>query len=104
MTKEAWDEMVAKDKKRYDEIIELLQRNIFAADIIPAIVKEIFDMGFNEGQQYVWFARSGFGETEEEWLERHHSTKIVATVNGINKTFKVKEDGTWEEIIDNEQN
>lgn len=65
MTKEDWNKMIDNAKIRYDEIeLSLLQQTTDKE--VKELVKEIYDMGFEHGQQYVWFARSGFGMTDEE--------------------------------------
>ena len=68
MTKNDWDQMVEKDKKIYDEIIRDIVGNSkgnISEESAKNFAKKLFDLGFSEGQQYVWFARSGFGETPE---------------------------------------
>ena len=100
MTKESWDEIISKDKIIYDQIIDEFQRNILCAELAAEKIKQIYDMGFEHGQKYVYFARSGFGQTEEEWQEQRKNTIISCNTSEGIKTFRIKEDNSWEEIND----
>jgi hypothetical protein len=71
MTKKDWNERVDRDKIVYDRCkAELKSAWEDAHGRDPArlneIIQTMWDIAFEEGQQYVWFMRSGFGMNETE--------------------------------------
>lgn len=105
MTKTAWEEMIYESKLKYENILHRLNTEDLDLPERTNLVKEIYDMGFDHGQKYVYFARSGFGQTQEEWEEqRKNQTMVLTGGDGISKTYKYNEKGELEEIIDNSIN
>lgn len=65
MTKKEWDEGVDKDKSELRILIDQL-RMMPPGKTYETIAMEIFDIGFKEGQRFVWFQRGGFGKYNDE--------------------------------------
>jgi hypothetical protein len=94
MTKKAWDDEVEKDKKVYDDLIsEFSLSNNLAEDLVKELAAKIFDIGFSEGQRFVWFQRSGFGMSEEKDLGY-----TMTVSDGETKTYEVGPDGGLKEV------
>lgn len=67
MTKEEWNGLVEKDKEKYDKLkLQIMERSHLSEKQVNEICEEIFQIGFKEGQNYVWFMRSGFGIQDQE--------------------------------------
>jgi hypothetical protein len=87
MTKEIWDKQVTKDKEKWDALkAEINDGWSGNSTRVDEIFQELFDIAFAEGQQYVWFARSGFGTSEEE-----NNIISVTTTTGDPKTYTYKD-------------
>jgi hypothetical protein len=88
MTKEIWDKQVNEDKAKFDALkAEINNGWTGNSTRVDEIFQEIFDIAFAEGQQYVWFARNGFGISEQE----NNAVSITTTTTGDLKTFLYKD-------------
>jgi len=95
MTKSEWNEMVDRDRKVYESLISrMTDTHVTRADA-EEIAKGLFDLGFEEGQKYVWFQRSGFGEHDEK-----PAGYTMTVSGGDGKAYRMGPDGTLEEITD----
>jgi hypothetical protein len=95
MTKEDWENLVSKDKEKWDILKEEVLNNWSKnPNRVEEIFKELFDIAFNEGQQYVWFMRSGFGEAE---INNKDLAYTMTISDGESKTFMYKDGKLIEE-------
>jgi hypothetical protein len=60
-----------------DSLIEKHTQGTLTRADAEYAAKSIFDIGFKEGQSYVWFMRSGFGQRDET-----ESTPSTITISG----------------------
>jgi hypothetical protein len=64
MTTEQWNEKVDVDKKVYDDLKrKFAEDNGVDQSKVDEFASKVFDIAFDEGQRYVWYARSGFGSS-----------------------------------------
>jgi hypothetical protein len=61
MTEQNWNDMVDQDRIVYDAQVKRMVDGGLLEEDAKDIAKVIFDLSFKEGQQFVWFQRSGFG-------------------------------------------
>jgi hypothetical protein len=90
MTKQDWEDRVNKDKPIYDEcklkLFDAWQSaNAGTIEEFNTILQKLFDIAFEEGQQYVWFMRSGFGKEQEE------TPYTITVTNGPQQSFVYKD-------------
>lgn len=97
MTKKEWNDIVDADVIVYDEIVARIVELVppkFQSDVINDL-KNMFDLGFAEGQKYVWFQRSGFGEATAEEADLNYTmTSIGIDGQTVVKQYEVQSDGT----------
>jgi hypothetical protein len=97
MIKSEWDKQIEEDKVIWDGLKEMLFQNWKGStERFEEIIQKMFDIAFKEGQQFVWFARSGFRSSEDELQNQN----ITITSSEPEKTFIYK-DGVLVEEKDN---
>jgi len=96
VTQADWDAGVEKDRIVYEGFRkEFRDGSSLTDEAIDKIMKGIFDLGFSEGQQYVWFMRSGFGREEKV----PEGTMTISVPDGDGGgTYVCKDDGTLEKV------
>jgi len=87
MTKKEWDDKVSEDTVKYNDTKNKLSKRCpdLNQSEIDYYAKEFFDIGFEEGQRFVWFMRSGFGETNDV---SDNYTMTVSNGEGTIKQYK----------------
>jgi hypothetical protein len=67
MTKADWEAMVEADRPVYDELIrDLAGTAHISEEAAKEFATRFFDIGFKEGQSFVWYGRSGYGMNDGE--------------------------------------
>jgi len=93
MNKTEWEEMIAQAKVRYDYIVSLFEefgRTTSMKEGAKDLVQEIYDMGFEHGQKYVWAMRSGAFISDDDKNQDYWTVQTSNDENGnlIQKSYR----------------
>jgi hypothetical protein len=70
MKTEDWDKFISEDKEKWEAIKKEIHAQWSSDPLrLEKLLQELFDIAFKEGQQYVWYMRSGFGEAKNPDLQ-----------------------------------